>query len=77
MKAIGKELENPKRIDETMVHVSAMRIMGLRPTLSDARPQEMPTNACDKEKTSASMPAYEATFFVGTWKDFIISGMYG
>lgn len=76
-KAITRLVEKPKRILDTIVHVRAIIIIGFLPNLSDARPHEIPTKACDNEKTSESNPAYLATEFVGTPKDFIISGMYG
>lgn len=76
-KAIRRLLENPKRTLDIMVHVNAIIIIGFLPNLSDARPHEIPTNACDSENTSDSNPAYFATELVGTLNDLIISGIYG
>ena len=74
MNAHTRDVEKPKSRLDAIVHVNAMRITGFRPSLSDARPQAIPVNAWDKEKTADVRPAYFATCSVGTLKDCIISG---
>jgi len=69
-----KDVEKPKSRLDAIVHVNAMRMTGFRPSLSDARPQAIPVNAWDNEKTADVRPAYFATCSVGTLKDCIISG---
>ena len=57
-----------------MVQVSPIRMMGFRPTESDAVPQDTAITAWQMEVTAEVMPTHLATSLLGTPTYSIISG---
>ena len=72
--AIGTEVENPQTILVIIVFVMPSRMVGFRPSRSDAHPQGIAVTHWQSEKTAAVMPAHFATSAFGTLNDSIISG---
>ncbi len=75
--AIGRLVDTPQKTKHIMVHTRPMRIVGLRPMLSDAQPQGTAVTLWHIEKTAPVMPAHWATSSFSTPKPWIISGRYG
>lgn len=67
----------PHIMKQTMVELSPIRMVGLRPILSDSRPHGTAKALCAIEKVEPTIPAHLATLFSGTPKLLIISGKYG
>jgi len=72
--AIGKLVDIPHNKVENMVSVNPIKMVGFRPSLSEALPQITAVVHCDNEKTADVIPAHFATFFLSTPKLSIISG---
>ena len=72
--AIVKLVDMPQMTKQVIVLRRPKRIMGFRPTMSDALPHAMAVRLWDSEKTAAVMPAHLATSSLGMPKLRIISG---
>lgn len=75
--AIGKLVETPQTKNRIMVVKSPVMIVGFRPKVSAAVPQETAVVLCATEKAADVRPAHFATSFCSTPKLRIISGRYG
>lgn len=67
----------PHMMKQIMVETSPIKMVGLRPILSDSRPHGTAKRLCEMEKVEPTRPAHLATFTSGTPKLLIISGRYG
>ena len=72
--AIGRLVDMPQSKPDSMVQINPARIAGLRPNLSEARPQSTAVRHCESEKTPEVIPAHFAMFFLSMPKLSIISG---
>lgn len=73
---MGRLEDMPHIKHEIMVNVSPVRTVGLRPNLSEARPQITAVRHCESEKAADVIPAHHATCFFSTPKLSIISGYF-
>ncbi len=62
--AIARLEDIPHSRHETIVIDSPMRTVGLRPNLSEARPQIIAVVHCERENAAEVMPAHHATSFL-------------
>lgn len=67
----------PHTIKPIIVEMSPIKMVGLRPILSDSRPHGTAKALCEIEKVEPTIPAYLATLLFAIPKLLIISGKYG
>ena len=76
MIAIGRLVDMPHSKVHIMVHVKPNKMTGFRPNISEALPQMIAVEDCDKEKAADVIPAHLATFSSLTPNPSIISGCH-
>lgn len=74
MMAIGRLVDSPQNMKQTIVLARPTNMTGFRPNLSDALPHGTAVMLCDNEKTEPVRPAHLAISVFSTPKLSIISG---
>lgn len=72
--AMGRLVDMPQARKQIMVLMRPIKMMGLRPILSEALPHGTAVMLCETEKMAPVRPAHFATSFLSTPKLLIISG---
>lgn len=72
--ACTRLVDVPQRMKQNMTLIRPIRMVGLRPILSESRPHGTAHRLCDTEKVDPTRPAHFATLLSGMPKLLIISG---